>query len=224
MRTKTLLITAALTAAGALTSMAQVYSVNIVGYINLAVPAGFSIIANQLNNSPDNLVTTILASGVPDSTTVYKFDATTAGYAINTFTEGVGWDGNDLLMTMNPGEGVFINAPSAFTATFVGEVKLVSDNRIYHGYSIMSSTIPQSGAIDTDLKWAPIDSDTVFQFNNATRGYIINTYTDGVGWDGNSGGLAPNLKVGEGFFVNSPSTSLTRKWHRCFNVDGTDCP
>ena len=37
MRTKTLLLTAALTAAGALTSMAQVYSINIVGYINLPV-------------------------------------------------------------------------------------------------------------------------------------------------------------------------------------------
>src|SRR5947199_53123 len=38
MRTKTLLLSAALTAAGVCSSLAQVYSVNAVGYVNLTVP------------------------------------------------------------------------------------------------------------------------------------------------------------------------------------------
>src|SRR5947207_10303632 len=46
MRTKTLLLTAALAAAGAASAMAQnVYSVNAVGYANVSVPSGFSMIA-----------------------------------------------------------------------------------------------------------------------------------------------------------------------------------
>ena len=73
MRTKTLLLTAALTAAGALTSMAQVYSVNIVGYINLNVPSGFSMIANQLNAATDNTLETLMPT-VPENTTIYKFN------------------------------------------------------------------------------------------------------------------------------------------------------
>src|SRR5438067_1768307 len=69
MRTKTVVLAAALTVAGALGSMAQVYSDNVVGYITLTIPKGFSLIANQLDASPDNTLPTILPS-VPENTTV----------------------------------------------------------------------------------------------------------------------------------------------------------
>src|SRR2546426_805740 len=78
MRTKTLLLTAALTAAGALTSMAQVYSVNIVGYINLSIPRGFSMIANQLNATPDNTLETLMPT-MPEGTIIYKFNPALRG-------------------------------------------------------------------------------------------------------------------------------------------------
>src|SRR5438477_12739115 len=106
MRTKTLLLTAALTAAGALISMAQVYSVNIVGYINLSVPKGYSMIANQLNASPDNKLSTIMPNP-PENTTVYKFNPGTGGYfSYNFSADNPGWlpaDGS-----LAPGEGAFI--------------------------------------------------------------------------------------------------------------------
>ena len=35
--------------------MAQVYSLNAVGYINVTIPPGFSIVANQLNTTNNNL-------------------------------------------------------------------------------------------------------------------------------------------------------------------------
>src|SRR5213075_206777 len=75
MRTKTTLLTAALVAAGALTSMAQVYSVNIVGYINLNIPKGFSMIANQLDTTPDNTLASVLPNP-PENTSCYKFTLT----------------------------------------------------------------------------------------------------------------------------------------------------
>ena len=46
MRTKTLLLTAALSAAGIASSMAQVYSVNAVGYVNTPLVTGFNLISN----------------------------------------------------------------------------------------------------------------------------------------------------------------------------------
>ena len=52
--------------------MAQVYSVNIVGYINLTLPKGFTLIANQLNGSPDNKLETVIPAP-PENTTIYKF-------------------------------------------------------------------------------------------------------------------------------------------------------
>jgi hypothetical protein len=55
MRTKTLLLAAAVAlAAGILTSSAQVYSANVVGYITMVVPAnGYQVMANTLINGSD---------------------------------------------------------------------------------------------------------------------------------------------------------------------------
>src|SRR2546423_31817 len=62
MRTKTLLLTAVLGAAGIATSLAQsVYSINAVGYVNLTVPIGYSMIANPLN-APTNTLSNLIAS------------------------------------------------------------------------------------------------------------------------------------------------------------------
>src|SRR5207247_1089113 len=133
----------------------------------------------------------------PDSTLLYKFKPSTGGYDIATFIEGVGWDPPELAaITLNPGEGAFIKATAPFTATFVGEVQLTSHNPIApntsasHGFSIVSSAVPQQGGVDTDLKFAPVDSDLLYQFNHATGGYAIYTYIQDVGWDDGNGGSA----------------------------------
>src|SRR4051812_22014092 len=141
MRTKTLLLTAALSAAGALSSMAQVYSVNIVGYINLTVPKGFSMVANQLNATPDNKIQSVLPAP-PENTTIYKFN----GHGYDSFNYSAdnpppGWF--PATGTLAPGEGAFISidpsviAPATSTTiTLVGEVQLVSDTSIPNGFSI----------------------------------------------------------------------------------------
>ena len=73
MRTKTLFLTAALSAVGMATSMAQtVYSVNIVGYINLPVVHGLSLVANQLNAAPNNSVVGLFGTP-PGGLTINKF-------------------------------------------------------------------------------------------------------------------------------------------------------
>jgi hypothetical protein len=58
MRTKTLLIAAAALVVGVISSQAQVYSQNVVGYYNVTIPAGqFYILANQLVNGTDTAQT-----------------------------------------------------------------------------------------------------------------------------------------------------------------------
>src|SRR3954471_3821610 len=76
MRTKTLLLTAALAAVGVSSSMAQVYSVNAVGYINLSIPHGFSIVGNQLNATPNNQVQNVFGT-LPQPTTLYVYNNST---------------------------------------------------------------------------------------------------------------------------------------------------
>src|SRR5205807_10156947 len=110
MRTKTLLLTAALSAAGLVTSMAQVYSVNIVGYINLNIPVGYSMIANQLNASPDNTIVNLIPTP-PEGTFIYKYFTDGSGFHSADFADGA-WEGETTL-TANPGQGVFIYMPTA---------------------------------------------------------------------------------------------------------------
>jgi len=226
-----MLITAALTAAGALSSMAQVYSANIVGYINLNIPFGYSLIANQLNNSPDNTLNTLFKTA-PDGTTIFKYDPV-LGYGQDNIFGNVWQSGG--FTTMNPGEGALIYAPSGFTATFVGEVQLQSTLSVVEGYSIVSSVIPQAGHLsdpnvpagqhgqaNTDLGLAGPNGlgigqagYTVFKFDNVL-GYG-QSFWDGGSW-GVAGDPGPSLNVGESYLSYNPFGNGAVTWPRSFQV------
>jgi hypothetical protein len=221
MRTKTLLLTAALCAAGAATSMAQVYSVNMVGYINQQIPQGFSMIANQLNNSPDNKITSLFPNP-PGETQVFKFNG--AGYNSLTYITDLGWDPTspNIDMTLAPGEGVFIFAPSAFTQTFVGEVALNSTVNITQGFQVVSSALPQSLPLDAappaGLGFPIAPNDFVFLYKPA-GGYdtfeAIDDGSGGIFWNPS----APAPAVGQSFFFSGSVTGpANRSWIRNFSV------
>lgn len=204
MRTKLLLSAAVLGVAGIIAASAQVYSVNVVGYINVPVPPGFSMIANQLD-SGNNTVGSLLPAP-PEGTTIYKF--VNGSYIINAFEFG---EWSIAGMTLNPGEGAFINNPTtaAFNALFVGEVKQGTlTTGIPAGFSIVASQVPQSAALDTVLGFPVVEGDVVYLFNNATGTYSISAFEFGE-W------VAPVPKVGEAFFVNKVSAV---NWVRDFTV------
>jgi hypothetical protein len=217
MRTKALLLTAALSAAGVASSVAQtaVYSVNIVGYINKTLSTGLSLIANQLNATPDNKVPTLF--GTPSGfVTINKFNAATGNY------DGSFWDPenafwSDPNMVLNPGQGAFVSNQTGapLPLTFVGEVQLNSSVSVHGGLDIYSSVIPQAGTIDDILFPRPaVGIVTVFQYNNATGQYVPSSYDAENGFWGPT---TPNISIGEAFFVDNQSGgSLT--WARNFPV------
>jgi len=79
MRTKTLLLSGVVAALTSASLMAQVYSLNAVGYINVTIPPGFSIVANQLNTTNNNISPLLDSQINPDGVsglnlcTFYKF-------------------------------------------------------------------------------------------------------------------------------------------------------
>src|SRR5258707_884633 len=126
MRTKPLLLVAAVAAASAVSASAQVFSVNAVGYVNKIVPKnGFALIANPLDAGTTNNTIAKLFAGVPDGTKVYKYIPGT-GYKIAQFDDLSGeFSPPDVAaLTVVPGEGVFVQNPLStdMTITFVGEV------------------------------------------------------------------------------------------------------
>ena len=210
MRTKTLLLTAALAVAGAATSMAQVYSVNAVGYVNLTIGKGFSIIANPLK-AADNSVAAVIAAP-PENTVLYIF--TNGKYKVDSFSSGSWDDGTESIL---PGQGFFIRNQSdaAFTLTFVGEVMQGTlSTPIPAGFSLISSQVPQSGALDTDLGLVFGENDVVYQFVSATQKYAVDSFSGGT-WDTDP--VHPTVAVGEGFFYKNNNAATT--WNRTFSVN-----
>lgn len=215
MRTKTLLLIAAVGVASVATSMAQVYSVNAVGYVNKTIPAkGFALISNPLT-AADNSINALFA-GVPDGTKVFKYTPGT-GYSIGAFDELGGSFIPDAVgkLKVLPGEGVFVQNPTAtpLTITFVGEVPQGAlTTPLVAGLQIVSSQVPQGGIITTDLGYKPDDGDKVYQFTDA-QAYYISAYDAGFGeW-------APVLKplaVGEAVFLQKLAAGA---WTRSFNVN-----
>jgi hypothetical protein len=209
MRTKTLALTAAVCALGIATVTAQaVYSVNVVGYVNVEAPSGFSIIANQLDNGTGNQVGDLIPAA-PSGATIYKF--TGAGFDITTYDDlDEVWDNPTL--SLAPGEAAFFNNPGApVTLTFVGEVRQGSlVNELPAGFSMKSSIVPQAGTPD-DLGLQGGSGDTIYLFRDG--GYVLSTYDDlDEAW-----APVPNVAVGEGFFFLNQGAA--RQWTRDFNVN-----
>jgi hypothetical protein len=226
MRTKTLLLAAVLGAAGVATSFAQaVYSVNVVGYANVTVPPGpgYSIIANPLNfagNDSSNKVSSVI-NGAPAGFTLYKFDPAT-GYLINSFSAPPGggapvWDDPDQLL--KPGEAAFAFNPTgaALTLTFVGEVKqgTALTTPLAAGLNLVSSQVPQRGAVQALLGFPAADGDFIYRFSTNNPPWLIYSYAAPPAGGAPVWDEEPIIEVGEGFFARKVAAG---SWVRNFSV------
>jgi len=134
MRTKTLLIAAAALVAGVISSNAQVYSANVVGYINNPAATGFSVQTAPFISSPDNSLTNLVQNvgGALDGCTVYIWKS--IKYNVVTLDSALGGvaDATDSYATNCPilpaGTPFLIDnlSGSVFTNTYSGQVNVQS--------------------------------------------------------------------------------------------------
>ena len=210
MKIKTILLGASLAAIVA-TAQAQtnpVYSVNVVGYTKLTLPAGFTMFANHMNTATNTLNSLLGSSGLAPGTTVYTFNRGTGSFDSHTFT-GSAWipDGS-----LAPGQGGFIQLAAPSMVIFAGEVTLGTNSNlsIPQGFSIISSKVPQSATLSALLLTPATPGDTVYRFNSGTSQYNSSTWT-GSSWIPN-----PTLNIGESFFIQ---TQQPFNWNRDFVVN-----
>jgi hypothetical protein len=215
MRTKTLLLSAAVGAAGLLAANAQVYSVNSVGYVNVTVPTGFFMLANPLKANENTLAAVLPV--VPDGTTAFAWNGT--GFTSKTYDELDGaWLPLTPVIPLAPGGGVFVrnSSGSPFTVTFVGEVMQGAlTTPLPAGFSIVSSQVPQQGTL-TQLGFPGVDGATVFRWVNNGQGggaYVSSTYDE---LDGAWLPAEISVNPAEAFWVRMPSSS---NWTRNFSVN-----
>jgi hypothetical protein len=211
MRTKALLSLAAL-AVGATAAVAQsnVYSINVVGYYNVVVPANTPlIVANQLNTTNNTL-----PGVIPVTVAGAQFQKFNGGFSAFTFDDADNaWTPDASGVTLAPGEGGFFRSPSATTVTFVGEVPQGSlSNPLPQGFSIKGSQVPQAGTVST-LGYTPAEGDIFYKWNPATKQYTSHIFDPFFGgWEPSE----PSLAVGEAVFLFKPAAGT---WNRTFTVN-----
>jgi hypothetical protein len=203
----------------------NVYSLNVVGYVNVPVPAGYSILGNPLSagvtNGAGEIMTPI------DNSIILTWNG--AGYNYVGYDSGNGgWvDANSSPTqppSLPPGKGFFFfNPGTATTITFVGQVVpspgVTNAMSLPSGYSLISTPLPVSGTLGTAtttgnppvpgaVNMPVIDNEIILQWNGAGYNYI--------GYDSGNGGWvdaasspipAPTITAGKGFFFFNPGTA-----------------
>lgn len=228
MRTKAILLSAAVIAAGIATSAAQsVYSVNAVGYVNVTLVPGYNLLNNPLNGTNNNHINAVIPS-VPDGTLALKWNAGAQQFAPpdNFFLELGGWVDDSFsptATTIKPGEGFFLqnNSGGNLALTFVGEVPQGSlSNNININYGFYGSQVPQSASLPLlSFPSGPaMQGASYIPWNKATQQYgRPYTYLDGVWYNDDFIPEDPIPAVAEGFVVNNPNPAVG--WTRNFSVN-----
>jgi hypothetical protein len=196
---------------------AGVCSSNAVGYYRLSLCNGFSLIANQLDAPGGNSVTNVFRSP-PAGTVIYKYDPAGGGYVSISFLGGA-WEGDDLEMTLHPGEGVWVNGRQ-FTQTFLGGVRSVASVPLRSGFSIISYSLPRSGTLESlgGLGFPAGNGDEIYQFDCSSGGYRANWFLDCC-WEGDEAHSPPSAALGEAFWINRTGAPA-QSWNVTYSV----CP
>ncbi len=199
-------------AAGLASSVAQsnVYSLNIVGYVNKTIPSGYSLIANPLKTGATNGANEImpLVDGSIYLTwtgTAYDYRSYDGGWIDSAFNPSTA-------PTLPPGKGFFYFNPNANTTnTFVGEVVpapgAVNNLSLPSGYSLVGSVMPVAA---TDISAAPvslplIDGSIVLKWTGTA--YLYRSYDGGWIDSAFNPAAAPSYAVGDGFFFFNPNAA-----------------
>jgi len=213
MKNKTLLIAAAALVAGVVSSEAQVYSANIVGYANVVMAGAsqYTLVANPLDDGNGNQLTNLVA-GLPNKSQIITWNGSSYNGAV--VKAGGIWGGN---ATLAPGTGFFVKngiaASPSFTNTFVGTVGAVGlaggstmTNVLAAGYNLVGSQVAFAGDATTDpninLGTTLANKSQLVDWNTGTQ-----LFDAAVVKAGGVYGSPFNITVGQGFFVNSKSAT-----------------
>jgi len=239
MRTKSLLATAAIVAVGALSLQAQsnVYSLNVVGYVNVTLRPGYNLITAQLGTaSPTGAINVGLTNitGLADGSILFGWNAGAQDFAqpanwVGTPPDGPSWYNADYTAlstdTTPRGTSFFIKNESVgnATLTMVGEVPQGANSRTVPALnSFLGDFVPVSQEIITN--GFPIaDGSTVQTYDSVAGDYSqplngVATPPDGPNWY--NADYTAVLKfapaVAQGFLYFTPAGSAT--WNRSFTV------
>jgi hypothetical protein len=201
---KTLLIAAAALVAATITSEAQVYSANIVGYVNVTMPANTLVLTSNPLDDGTNQANDLLGS-LPNKSSIQIWNGSGLTQVAKT---SAGFAGNPALPV---GTGFFVKSVSAYTNTFVGNVVPApggnqTTNSLPAGTLVLvGSTLPVSGTFND------VGTNTLNLISTLPNKSSIQLWNGSgfVQYAKTSAGFAgsPPLSVAQGFFIKSVSAT-----------------
>jgi hypothetical protein len=192
------------------------YSSNIVGYVNVTLPPGLSLIANPLYGQTEEERVGDLWYWAPDGSQILKY-VPGVGFEVSTFDGATqGWSNPDLQTPV--GQGFYFRNPTDYTVTqtFVGEVRLgYVVNPLPIGFSMKGSLIPQSGSINSTHSIPGEDGDQIRMWINDLQG---GGYEEISTFSGEENQWVPdlNLRFAQGFWIYK---QRAQNWVRYFNIN-----
>jgi len=204
-------------------AQSNVYSLNVVGYVNVKLKPGLNLIANPLdagNNTVSNLFRSV--------------DPSVGQYYSVLSWDGIAFQGNDLdqfdstwgnaNLDLSPGKGFFFKnaGPTAITNTFVGNVlQGTLTIPVPPGLNLVASKVPQDGYVkDLGFNPTPGHNSILLWDGNAFQGTDFDEFDST--W-GNATGFTvdpvkgPFITNAMGFFVKGDGGS-TATFTRNFTV------
>ena len=209
MRTKTLLLSAAvLLAAGITSSQAQVYSQNIVGYASVPTlsSGSYYMITVPFVVGASNGVNEVFGNTLPAGTSIYTWSAASQKFSVAVYDNGdpinlgtsVVWYNQaesaalTTLPTVSPGQGFFLRPAGAVTNTFAGTVAVnVGSSNLMAlpssgSYYLVSSVVPYAGFVtngNASGGGANLNGlpagSAIYQWNPATQKFGVTVYDNG---------------------------------------------
>ena len=196
---------AATLAATVISSQAQVYSQNIVGYVNTVFVGGggYTLVSNPLDDGNGNQLTNVITSSLANKSQILTFNGTSYNTPIT--KAGGAWPSS---VSLNPGTGFFVKSatPSSVTNTWAGSV-LVSTgqsftNTLPVGYSLVGSGVPYGGDATTDtninLGASLANKSQLLAFDPVGQSFLTPVTKAGGTW-----GAPFNIVPGQGFFIKN---------------------
>jgi hypothetical protein len=192
------------------TTTAQVFPVDPVGFANLPLSLGQSLISNPYDAADNSLNGVFDPLSVPSGTMLAKWDSTNGQYLPASVFASGSWSIN---YQLPPGEGALLTAPVAFMNLFIGVVLTLENpsppaNGAAGTYLLSSKAPLQLGpghlpVFESVIGRGPRDGEQFRWLDPTTQLFHTTTFAAGA-W--NNG--APALNVGQSaFFILLPEPS-----------------
>jgi hypothetical protein len=209
-------------------AQSNVYSLNIVGYVNITPAGTLTAMSNPLRAGTGaslDRADAVIPYADGNNIQVWTGIGWTL-YAMDSLS-GTGWvDGNGAdvplanLPVLGPGKGFFYGNPASVpTVTLVGEVRTGTNNVIIpNGLNALGSPLPLAGKIETGSPDLNVqDGDNVQFWTGTGWAFFGRDSLSGTGWvDGNGADTAePSLTVGQGFFYGNTASAFN--WQQILN-------